>query len=83
MHVPLPLAPSRVGAYRVLLWCGLGGTGADGITVRRVHRLRRAADGHASVTDAVKARDADAAEDGMRAHLKAARAELAKALDVS
>jgi DNA-binding FadR family transcriptional regulator len=46
-------------------------------------RVRRAADGHASVTDAVRARDADAAEAGMRAHLKAARAELTKALDVS
>ena len=44
-------------------------------------RVRRAADGHAEVTDAVRQRDADAAEEGIRAHLRAARSELSKALD--
>jgi DNA-binding FadR family transcriptional regulator len=45
-------------------------------------RVRRAADGHAEVTDAVRRRDAAAAEEGIRAHLKAARSELMKALGV-
>jgi DNA-binding FadR family transcriptional regulator len=45
-------------------------------------RVRRAADGHAEVTDAVRRRDAPAAEEGIRAHLKAAKSELMKALGV-
>jgi len=43
-------------------------------------RVRRAADGHANVADAVRARDEQAAEQGIRAHLHTARAELQKAL---
>lgn len=45
-------------------------------------RVRRAADGHVSVVDAVHARDAQAAEDAMRGHLRTARSELLKALDL-
>jgi DNA-binding FadR family transcriptional regulator len=43
-------------------------------------RVRRAADGHAAVIAAIRARDAGLAGDGMRAHLHAARAEMKKAL---
>jgi DNA-binding FadR family transcriptional regulator len=43
-------------------------------------RVRRAAEGHGGVTDAVRRRDADAAEQAMREHLQAARTELRKAL---
>lgn len=43
-------------------------------------RVRRAAEGHDGVTEAVRAKDPDAAEAAMREHLQAARAELRKAL---
>lgn len=43
-------------------------------------RVRKAADGHAAVIAALRAKDADAAQDHMRAHLSTARAELKKAL---
>jgi DNA-binding FadR family transcriptional regulator len=43
-------------------------------------RVRKAADGHVSVISAIRARDADAAGESMRAHLHAARAEMKKAL---
>ena len=43
-------------------------------------RVRRAAGGHAGVADAVRARDAGAAEEEMRVHLRAAQSEMLKAL---
>ena len=43
-------------------------------------RVRRAAAGHAGGSEAVAARDAEAAEHAMREHLRAARSELQKAL---
>jgi len=43
-------------------------------------RVRRAAEGHNGVSEAVRAKDAAAAELAMREHLRAARAELARAL---
>lgn len=45
-------------------------------------RVRRAADGHASVIAAISARDPDAAGGAMRVHLHAARTEMKKALVV-
>ena len=43
-------------------------------------RVRRAASGHAGVSEAVSARDPEAAERAMREHLRAARSELQRAL---
>jgi len=43
-------------------------------------RVRRAAEGHARVIAAVRVRNANAAEEAMRAHLRTARAEMLKAL---
>lgn len=45
-------------------------------------RVRHAADGHADVVAAIKAKDADAAGQSMRSHLQQARSEMFKALRV-